>query len=70
MRFAQEYLCIPVAKFAKIDVIEEGPAVYLEGESLKRIKVKNRRREGKMQLNSPSVLSILSRNVEGSQSFS
>ena len=66
MRFAQEYLSITIAKFAKIDVIEEGSAVYMEGESLKRIKVKNRRKEGKMQLNSPSVLGILSRNVEGS----
>ena len=66
MRFAQDYLCIPVAKFAKIDVIEEGSAIYLKGEPLKRVKVKYRRKEGKMQLNSPSVLSILSRNVEGS----
>ena len=66
MRFAEEYLCVPIAKFAKIDVIEEGSSVYLEGETLKKIKVKNRRKGGKMQLNSPSMLGILSQNVEGS----
>ena len=66
MRFAEEYLCVPIAKFAKIDVIEEGSSVYLEGETLKKIRVKNRRKGGKMQLNSPSVLAILSQNVEGS----
>ena len=66
MRFAEEYLCVPIAKFAKIEVIEEGSSVYLEGETLKKIRVKNRRKGGKMQLNSPSVLAILSQNVEGS----
>ena len=67
-RFAEEYLCVPMAKFAKIDVIEEGSAVYLEGEALRRVKVKNRRKGGKMQLNSPSLLGILSQNVEVSLS--
>ena len=57
-----------MAKFAKIDVIEAGSAVYLEGEALRRVKVKNRRKGGKMQLNSPSLLGILSQNVEGSLS--
>ena len=66
MRFAEEYLCVPIAKFAKIEVIEEGSSVYLEGEALRRVKVKNRKKGGKMQLNSPSVLGILSQNVEGS----
>ena len=66
MRFAEAYLCVPIAKFAKIDVIEEGSNVYLEGDTLRRVIVKNRRKGGKMQFDCPSLLGILSLNVKGS----
>ena len=40
-RFAEDYLCVPIAKFAKIDVVEDKSDVYLEGAALQRVKVRH-----------------------------
>ena len=45
-RFAEDYLCVPIAKFAKIDIVEDKSAIYLEGAALRRVKVRCPQRFG------------------------